>query len=90
MSTAITMADVIIINTVLYNKITSIDCESNRIESNLCHYRSIRWVGENRFVMVAKQQNRTKQSKNTGYSNKSNVDRHALLQTTITFLMTFK
>ena len=88
MSTTITMADVIIINTILYNKTTSIDCESNQIES--LPLRSFRWAGENRFVMVAKQQNRTKQSKNTGYCNKSNVDRHALLQTTITFLVTFK
>ena len=89
MSTTITMADVIIINTVLYNKTTSIDCESNRIKS--LPSRSFRLeAGENRFVMVAKQQNRTKQSKDTGYCNKSNVDRHALLQTTITFLMTFK
>ena len=59
MSTTITMADVIIINTILYNKITSIDCESNRIKS--LPLRSFRLeVGENRFVMVAKQQNRNK------------------------------
>ena len=71
MSTTITMADVIIINTVLYNKTTSIDCESNRIES--LPLRSFRWVGENRFVMVAKQQNRNKAKIQA--TVKSNVDR---------------
>ena len=87
MSTTITMADVIIINTALY--ITRLlVLIVNRIESNLYHYDRFEWAGGKPFCDGSKT---TKQNKATIQATvKSNVDRHALLQTTITFLITFK